>query len=79
MFKRLFWIGVGAAAGVILVSKAEAYVRANTPKRAREFIMGEDQDRVPQRTLAGLVAEFTTAMRYREEELNRRYTDRFHG
>ena len=46
MFKRIFWMGLGVTAGVVLVTKAEAYVRANTPKRAREFVLGEDQDQV---------------------------------
>ena len=49
MFKRIFWMGLGVTAGVVLVTKAEAYVRANTPKRAREFVLGEDQDQVASR------------------------------
>lgn len=79
MFKRIFWVGLGVAAGVVLVSKAEAYVRANTPKQAREFVFGEDQDQVPKRTLAGLVTEFRSTMNQRQSELDRQYMDRFQG
>ena len=79
MFKRIFWMGLGVTAGVVLVTKAEAYVRANTPKRAREFVLGEDQDQVASRTLAGLVRQFTQTMQERQDELDRRYLDRFQG
>ncbi|BDR54581.1 hypothetical protein KIMH_06920 [Bombiscardovia apis] len=77
MFKRIFWIGTGAALGVIAASKAQSYVRANTPQRAREFVLGPDEDNVAQRTLAGLITQFQTVMNSREEELNRHYADRF--
>ena len=79
MFKRIFWMGLGVTAGVVLVTKAEAYVRANTPKRAREFVLGEDQDQVASRTLSGLVSQFTQTMYQRQDELDRRYLDRFQG
>ena len=79
MFKRIFWLGLGVTAGVVLVTKAEAYVRANTPKRAREFVLGEDQDQVASRTLSGLVRQFTQTMQERQDELDRRYLDRFQG
>ena len=79
MFKRIFWMGLGVTAGVVLVTKAEAYVRANTPKRAREFVLGEDQDQVASRTLSGLVHQFTQIMHQRQDELDRRYLDRFQG
>ena len=79
MFKRIFWAGLGVAAGVVLVSKAEAYVRANTPKQAREFVFGADQEQVPQRTLAGLLSEFRSALSQRQSDLNKTYMDRFQG
>ena len=79
MFKRIFWLGLGVTTGVVLVTKAEAYVRANTPKRAREFVLGEDQDQVATRTLSGLVRQFTQTMQERQDELDRRYLDRFQG
>ncbi|KAA8827123.1 MULTISPECIES: hypothetical protein [Bifidobacterium] len=76
MFKRIFWIGVGVAIGVVAVTKAQAYVRANTPDKARQFLLGPDQDNVPLRTLAGLVDEFNATRRAREAELNRQYIER---
>ena len=31
MFKRLFWVSIGVGIGVVAVTKAQAYVKANTP------------------------------------------------
>ncbi|RSX56562.1 hypothetical protein [Bifidobacterium samirii] len=76
MFRRLFWFGVGFAAGVIAVSKANAYVKANTPDAMRQFVLGPDQDHVAVRTLEGLVNEFNATRRAREAELNRTYAER---
>jgi hypothetical protein len=73
MFKRLFWFVLGFIAGVVAVSKAEAYVRANTPDTARQFVLGPDQDNVAVRTLAGLFNDFNAARASREEELNEKY------
>lgn len=74
MFKRLFWIGLGVVAGVLAVSKAQAYVKANTPDKARQFLLGPDQENVAMRTLGGLVADFRQAQQEREAELNAKYT-----
>ncbi|MBM6699263.1 hypothetical protein H7U32_02755 [Bifidobacterium pullorum subsp. saeculare] len=76
MLKRLFWVGVGVALGVLAVTKAQAYVKANTPDKARQFLLGPDQDHVAVRTLSGLIAEFNETRRAREDELNRRYANR---
>ena len=76
MFRRLFWFGMGFAAGVIAVSKANAYVKANTPDAMRQFVLGPDQDHVAVRTLEGLVNEFNATRRAREAELNRTYAER---
>lgn len=76
MFKRLFWVGLGVVAGVVAVSKAQAYVKANTPDKARQFLLGPDQENVGMRTLEGLVNEFTQVRRTREVELNNRYIDK---
>lgn len=76
MFKRIVWIGVGVVIGVIAVSKAQSYVKANTPDKARQFLLGPDQEQVASKTLGGLIAEFNAARQIREEELNRRYIDR---
>lgn len=73
MFKRLFWFSLGLAAGVVMVSKAQAYVKANTPDKARQFLLGPDQDHVAVRTLRGLADDFHAALKAREKELNRRY------
>lgn len=76
MFKRLFWIGVGVTVGALVVIKAQAYVKANTPDAARAFVFGPDQDHVGMRTLEGLVNEFNATRRAREAELNQHYIDR---
>ena len=75
MFKRIFWVGVGVAIGIVAVTKAQAYVKANTPDAARQFLLGPDQDNVPMKTLEGLVNEFNATRRAREAELNRQPTD----
>ena len=62
MFKRIFWVGVGVAIGIVAVTKAQAYV--------------PDQDNVPMKTLEGLVNEFNATRRAREAELNRQYIER---
>ena len=46
MFKRLFWISIGVGIGAVAVTKAQAYVKANTPDAARQFLFGPDQDHV---------------------------------
>ena len=69
MFKRIFWVGVGVAIGIVAVTKAQAYVKANTPDAARQFLLGPDQDNV-------LVNEFNATRRAREAELNRQYIER---
>ncbi|RSX55947.1 hypothetical protein D2E26_0510 [Bifidobacterium dolichotidis] len=74
MFKRLLWIGLGIITGVMIVSKAQAFVKANTPDKARQFVLGPDQDHVGMRTLESLVAEFKTAQRTREAQLNKQYS-----
>ncbi len=74
MFKRVFWIGVGVVIGVVAVSKAQSYVKANTPDTARQFLLGPDQDHVAMRTVEGLISEFNTTRQAREAELNERYT-----
>ena len=70
MFKRIFWVGVGVAIGIVAVTKAQAYVKANTPDAARQFLLGPDQDN------EGLVNEFNATRRAREAELNRQYIER---
>ncbi|WEV59791.1 hypothetical protein OZX67_04455 [Bifidobacterium sp. ESL0728] len=76
MVKRIFWVSLGVVVGVVAVSKAEAYVRANTPDKARQFVLGPDQDHVMQRSLRGLFDEFNTTRLAREQELNAQYADK---
>ena len=76
MFKRLFWVSIGVGIGVVAVTKAQAYVKANTPDTARQFLLGPDQDHVTMRTLEGLVNEFNATRRAREAELNSKYAAR---
>lgn len=76
MFKRLFWISIGVGIGAVAVTKAQAYVRANTPDAARQFLFGPDQDHVAVRTLEGLFNEFNETRRAREAELNTKYADK---
>lgn len=38
MFKRIFWVGVGVAISESLPSPRQAYVKANTPDAARQFL-----------------------------------------
>ena len=76
MLKRLFLNAEGVGIGIVVVGKAQAYVKANTPDAARQFLLGPDQDHVPMRTLEGLVSEFNATRRAREAELNERYIGR---
>ena len=73
MLKRLFWIGVGVTAGLVLAAKAQAYVKAHTPDAARQLVLGPDQDNVTVRTLAALWEDFNRAREAREAELTGRY------
>ncbi|WP_300765653.1 hypothetical protein [uncultured Bifidobacterium sp.] len=75
MSKRLFWLSVGFVAGVVTVTKARAYVKANTPQSVRGTLFPDSSQNVAVATLAGLWRDFTTARESRERELNRRYQD----
>ena len=76
MFKRIFWVGVGVAIGIVAVTKAQAYVKANTPDAARQILLGPPQDNVPKKTLECKLNEFNATRRAREAELNRQYIER---
>ena len=76
MFKRLFWISIGVGIGAVAVTKAQAYVKANIPDAARQFLLGPDQDHVAVRTLEGLFNEFDKARRAREAELNTKFASK---
>ena len=76
MFKRLFWISIGVGIGAVAVTKAQAYVKANTPDAARQFLLGPYQDHLAVRTLEGLFNYFDKARRAREAELNTKYASK---
>lgn len=76
MAKRVFWVGVGVAAGIVVACKASAYVKAHTPKQAREFVLGPDQDNVALRTVQSLWSDFNAYRLQREDELNREFIER---
>ncbi|MCI1935744.1 MAG: hypothetical protein LKJ44_02545 [Bifidobacteriaceae bacterium] len=78
MFKRLFWIGVGAAVGIVAVTKAKAYLRTHTPDVPRQFFMGADaeDENVPVRTARALYSEFTANRELREAQLNQALINR---
>ncbi|HAK71209.1 hypothetical protein [Bifidobacterium sp. UBA6881] len=76
MFKRFLWVSIGVGIGVMAVTKAQAYVKANTPDKARQFLLGPDQDHVTMRTLEGLFHEFNTVRQAREAELNAKYANK---
>ena len=77
MIKRLFWFLVGFGAGLVVASKAQAYVRAHTPRMAREFVLGPDQDNVAMRTLGSLIADFRKYSNEKEAEMNEKYARKF--
>ncbi|MFC0265362.1 hypothetical protein [Alloscardovia macacae] len=77
MLKRLFWFLVGLAAGLVIASKAQAYVRSHTPRMAREFVLGPDQDNVTLRTLGSLIEDFQQYRTEKETEMNASYAEKF--
>lgn len=78
MFKRLLWVSVGIVLGTVIVSKAQAYVRAKTPAGPRQFLLGSDQDNVQLRTLQGLIEDFNAVRHQREAELNEQFASALH-
>jgi exonuclease VII large subunit len=78
LFRKIFWMGLGAGLALWAVSRAKAYVRANTPKKAREFVLGSDEenDQTAQKTLHGLADELRTRQQEREAELTERFIRR---
>ncbi len=78
LFRKIFWMGLGAGIALWSISKAKAYVRANTPQKAREFVFGSDEenDHIARTTLTDLVDEVKTRQKAREEELTQRFVQR---
>lgn len=78
LFRKLFWMGVGAGCALWAVSRAKAYVRANTPKKAREFVLGTDEenDDMARKTIYTLADQIRTRQQEREQELTERFIRR---
>ncbi|MFD0705058.1 hypothetical protein ACFQY8_04790 [Alloscardovia venturai] len=77
MVKRIFWFCAGLATGLVVASKASGYVRSHTPRMAREFVLGPDQDNVALRTLGSLVEDFKKNFADKEAEMNNSYAEKF--
>lgn len=75
MFKRLFWISIGAALGVVGMTKAQSYIKANNPEAA-EQLFGEGGTNSVLGTVQELFNEFNETRQAREAELNQEYADR---
>lgn len=78
MMKRLFWFGLGMAAGIVLVSKTRAYARSQMPDVMSNFLMGPDMDTAQAsiQTARGLINDFQRLQASREQELEQRFTHR---
>lgn len=78
LMRKLVWMAAGAGIALWAVSRAKAYVRANTPKKAREFVLGSDEenDRVGGKALRDLADEVRARQQRREEELTQRFISR---
>lgn len=78
LFRKLFWVSVGAALGVYGYAKFRAYARAHTPKPIAYFAYGPrltDSDAMTS-TVTSLRTEFQQAQAQREQELTDRFTHR---
>lgn len=74
MIKRLFWISLGVAAGVVGMTKAQAYIKANNPEAA-EKLFGEGGTNSVVGTVQELFNEFNETRQAREAELNQEYAE----
>lgn len=66
--KKLFYFSLGAAVGIIIVSKARAYVKSRLPQGASSFLFS-DEGPLPSTTLQALLQEFSLAMEEKEKQL----------
>lgn len=70
--KKLFYFSLGVAIGVVMVSKARAYVKNKLPQGASSFLF-PDEESLPATTLQAILREFSLAMEEKEKQL----TDEF--
>lgn len=66
--KKLFYFSLGVTIGVIMVSKARAYVKNKLPQDASSFLF-PDEGNLPATTLQALLQEFSMAMEEKEKQL----------
>ena len=66
--KKLFYLSLGMAIGVVMVSKARAYVKNSLPDKASSFLF-PDEEGLPASTLQALLQEFSSAMAQKEKQL----------
>ena len=66
--KKLFYFSLGVTIGVIMVSKARAYVKNKLPQDASSFLFSNERN-LPATTLQALLQEFSMAMEEKEKQL----------
>ena len=74
--KKLFYLSLGVAIGVIMVSKARAYVKSSLPDKASSFLFSGEDVNLPASTLQALIAEFSCAMEEKEKQLADKFLNR---
>ncbi|WP_427877399.1 hypothetical protein [Gardnerella sp. 2492-Sm] len=79
MLKRLFWLFVGMIIGVLVVTKARAYVKGKLPESARNFFFDKEPENLTLSTILGLCKDFNTSRKAHETELNNKYARRSHS
>lgn len=76
MFKRLFWLLLGFVAGVIVVTKARAYVKAKMPDSVNHLLFSDESENLTVATMVNLYKEFTASRKAHEAQMNARYEQR---
>ena len=66
--KKLFYFSLGVTIGVIMVSKARAYVKNKLPQDASSFLFS-DEGNLPATTLQALLQEFSIKKKKKEKQL----------
>ncbi|MBO6020663.1 MAG: hypothetical protein J6P10_00695 [Aeriscardovia sp.] len=66
--KKIFYFSLGVAIGVVMVSKARAYVKNRLPQGASSFLFS-DEENLPATTLQALLQEFSMTMEEKEKQL----------
>lgn len=76
MLKRLFWLCVGIAVGVIAVTKARAYVKSRIPDKLQSVLFEQEPENLTLRTVLQLCKDFHTSRKMHEAQLNEKYARR---